>query len=87
MPEDDELAFVRDELDRHRTQLREAQAERDRLRAELREALDQLEHWRTLAEYREAVLVELRENTDKRRELPPTGHPAVRLSRRRFRIT
>ena len=84
--ESDELTFVRGELD-CQTQLREAQAERDRLRAQLRDALDQLEHWRTLAEFREAVLAELRESTDRRRELPSTGHPAVRASRRRFRIT
>ena len=86
MSESDELAVVRGEPDRQ-IQLKEARAERDRLRAELREALDQLEHWRTLAEYRETVILELRGNTDRRRELPPTGHPAVRSSRRRFGIT
>jgi hypothetical protein len=37
--------------------LREVEAERDRLRADLRDALQQVEHWRTLAEYRQATLL------------------------------
>jgi hypothetical protein len=86
MPERDELTFLRDELDRHRTKLRETQIERDRLRVELRDALSQLEHWRTLAEYRETMLDELRENTDRRREFPTTGHSAARAFRHRRRI-
>ena len=65
MSESDELAFLRGELDRYRTKLRETQIERDRLRVELRDALSQLEYWRTLAEYRETMLDELR---DQRRE-------------------
>ena len=75
-------AFLRSELDRHRTKLRETQIERDRLRVELRDALSKLEYWRTLAEYRETMLDELRENTDRRRESPSPGHPAERPPRR-----
>lgn len=36
--------------------LQEVEAERDRLAAELREALQRVEYWRTLAEYRHATL-------------------------------
>jgi len=82
VPETDEPASGSDELDDHRTQLGESQVERDRLRAELRDALSQLEYWRTLAEYREAMLDELRGNTDRGRESPSPGHPAERPPRR-----
>ena len=61
MPERDELTFLRDELDRYQTKLRETQAERDRLRVKVRDALSQVEYWRTLAEYRKAMLDERRE--------------------------
>jgi hypothetical protein len=61
VPETDEPTSGRDELDDHRTQLVESQVERDRLRAELRDALGQVEYWRTLAEYRKAMLDEQRE--------------------------
>jgi uncharacterized coiled-coil DUF342 family protein len=61
--ESDELAFVRGERDRYRAQLREIEAERDRLRADVRGLLSQVEHWRTLAEYREAMLDEQRERS------------------------
>jgi hypothetical protein len=37
--------------------LQELEAERDRLVAELREALQRVEYWRTLAEYRQATLL------------------------------
>ena len=82
MPERDELTFLRDELDRHWTKLRETQIERDRLRVELRDALSQVEYWRTLAEYRETMLDERRENTDRRRESPSVCHPSERPPRR-----
>ena len=85
--ETDELASGQGELDHYRTQLRETQAERDRLRAELRDVLNQLEYWRTLAEYREAMLDEQRGNIARGRDFPSTGHPAVRASRRRRRST
>lgn len=51
----DELAALRRERDRYMEQLSEAEGERNHLRARLRDALEQLEHWRTLAEYREAM--------------------------------
>jgi uncharacterized coiled-coil DUF342 family protein len=54
--ESDELTSGRDELDDYRTQLGEIQTEMDRLRVELRDALGQVEYWRTLAEYRKAML-------------------------------
>ena len=87
VPEAGEPASGRDELDDNPTQFREMQVERDRLRVELRDALGQVEYWRTLPEYRKTMLVEQRENTDSGREFLSTGHPAVRSSRRRFRIT
>jgi uncharacterized coiled-coil DUF342 family protein len=54
--ESDELTSGRDELDDYRTQLGEIQTGMDRLRVELRDALGQVEYWRTLAEYRKAML-------------------------------
>ncbi len=87
MTESDELAFVRGELDRCRMKLREAQIERDRLRAELRDALNQLERWHTVAEYREAMLDEQRGNTDRRSEYPSSGRTAAPSPRHRRRIT
>ena len=65
VPETDELACGGNELDDYRTQLGEGQVERDRLRVELRDALDQVEYWRTLAEYRKTMLDEQR---DQRRQ-------------------
>ena len=59
--ETDELASGQGELDRYRTPLAEIQVEMDRLRVELRDALGQVEYWRTLAEYRKAMLDERRE--------------------------
>lgn len=61
MYESDELTSGRDELDDYRTQLGEIQTGMDRLRVELRDALGQVEYWRTLAEYRKAMLDERRE--------------------------
>jgi hypothetical protein len=54
--ETDELASGQGELDHYRTQLAEIQVEMDRLRVKLRDALGQVEYWRTLAEYRKAML-------------------------------
>jgi hypothetical protein len=59
--ETDELASGQGELDHYRTRLAEIQAKIDRLRVELRDALGQVEYWRTLAEYRKAMLDERRE--------------------------
>lgn len=75
MPERDEPAFVVTEREHYRTQLSEMKAERDRLLVELREALRQIEHWRTLAEYREQMLVKEREASDRRREPRWTDSP------------
>ena len=61
VPETDGPASGRDELDDYRTQLEESEVERDRLRVELQDALGQIEYWRTLAEYRKAMLDEQRE--------------------------
>ena len=68
MPERDETAFLASEREHSRKQLSEIKMERDRLLVELREALRQIEHWRTLAEYREQMLVKEREASDRRRE-------------------
>ena len=46
------------ERDDHGAQSRHTQAEWNKLRADLAEALEQVEHWRTLAEYRRARLLE-----------------------------
>jgi hypothetical protein len=61
--ETDELASGQGELDPYRTQLREIQVEMDRLRVELRDVLAQVEYWRTLAEYRKAMLDAQRDST------------------------
>ena len=58
----DELAALRRERDRYIELLGEAEGERNHLRARLRDALEQLEHWRTLAEYREAMRSRERES-------------------------
>ncbi|MGA3353034.1 MAG: hypothetical protein ABSD85_07595 [Acidimicrobiales bacterium] len=68
--ESDELASVRDDWQRYAAQLREIQAERDRLLAELRDALREVEHWRTLAEYRQATLL-ARQHDDPERSHEP----------------
>ena len=82
MPED-WLAVVRGERDQCREQLRELEAERDRLRVELRDALGQVEHWRTLAEYREKMIIaENRAGTDRRHEHPPTDRRQSGADRR-----
>jgi len=67
VPETGEPASGRDELDDNPTQFREIQVETNRLRVELRNALAQVEYWRTLAEYRKAMLDEQREQ----RKQPP----------------
>lgn len=54
----DEATIACAERDLCLVRLRQAEAERKKLRAELAEALEQVEHWRTLAEYREKRLVE-----------------------------
>ena len=59
--ETDELASGQGELDHSRTRLAEIQVKMDRLRVELRDAFAQVEYWRTLAEYRKAMLDERRE--------------------------
>ena len=87
MTESDELAFVRGELDRYRMKLGETQIERDRLRAELRDALNELERWHTLAEYREAMLDEQRGNTDRPSEFPSLGRTVALSSLHLRRIT
>jgi len=61
VPETDEPACGRDELDEYRTRLGESQVETNRLRVELRDALAQVEYWRTLAEYRKTMLDEQRD--------------------------
>ena len=63
VPESDELDSVRGEQDPYRTQLREIEGERNRLHAQLRDALAQVEYWRTLAEYRKAMLDAQRDST------------------------
>ena len=82
VPERDWLAVVRAERDQYQEKLREMEGERDRLRAELRDALVQVEHWRTLAEYRKRVPAEQRDGTDRRREHPSTDHPRSGADRR-----
>lgn len=86
MPDGDELAFVRDERDHFRAQLKEIQLERDRLRGEIRDALSQVEYWRTLAEYRKGMLDAEKKDKDASQEPPPTSRFAQRLPRRRRRI-
>jgi hypothetical protein len=68
---DDELATVRRERDHRQARLRQAEAERDALRADIAEALDQVEYWRTLAEYRERRLTERQDGEDTERERRP----------------
>ena len=65
VPQIDEPTSGRDELDDFQAQLGAIQLERDRLRVELRDALGKVEYWRTLAEYRKAMLDEQR---DQRRQ-------------------
>jgi len=72
---DDELAALRAERDLWWARLRQAEAERDGLRAQLAKALDQVEYWRTLADYRESRLVERQAGTDSGR---PRDHGNVR---------
>jgi hypothetical protein len=54
-------AIVRARPDDCRVKFCEIEAERNNLRADLAEALEQVEHWRTLAEYRGSRLVERQE--------------------------
>jgi len=55
------LSVAQLERDDHRAQSFHTQAEWNKLRADLAEALEQVEHWRTLAEYRGSRLVERQE--------------------------
>ena len=86
MPESKELALARDEQVRNRTLLKEAQVESDRLRVELRDARGQIEYWRTLAEYRKAVLDAQGDSTDRRPGSQSISHPTEPPSRRRRRL-
>lgn len=70
-PESDELTSGRDDWQRCAAQLTEIQVERDRLLTELREALREIEHWRTLAEYRQATLLALQQDETGGRHVPP----------------
>jgi len=54
----DELTVARAERDLSLARLHQADADHAKLRADLAEALEQVEYWRTLAEYRERRLVE-----------------------------
>ena len=54
----DELTIARAERDLCLARLHQADADHAKLRADLAEALEQVEYWRTLAEYRERRLVE-----------------------------
>ncbi len=65
---DDELAIVRRERDHRQTRLCQAEPERDEFRADIAGALDQVEYWRTLAEYRERRLTERQDGEDTGRE-------------------
>ena len=82
MPETDELAFFRIERDQLQGQVTEMKVERDCLRAELREALRRIEHWRSLAEYRERMLAEQRDGTDRRSEARAMDNPKPGWHRR-----
>lgn len=53
-----ELTVTRAERDLCLARLQQLDADRAKLRADLAEALEQVEYWRTLAEYRERRLVE-----------------------------
>ncbi len=53
----DDEPGLRGDLVLHSARLRELEKERDRLLVELRDALQQVEYWRTLAEYRQATLL------------------------------
>jgi uncharacterized protein YecE (DUF72 family) len=68
--ENDEFAALRRQLDLCLAQLSETVAERDQLRARLRESLQELEHWRTLAECREKMLTRQSEDAPGR-GVPP----------------
>jgi hypothetical protein len=70
----DELLVALAELQQYRAELRRAEVEQNNLRAALAEALAQIEHWRTLAEYRKSRLVE--------RQDSPGEPPLVRDRRR-----
>ena len=61
MPEGDQLTFFRIEREQLKTQLSEMKRQNDRLLVDLRDALRQVEHWRSLAEYREKVLADQRD--------------------------
>ncbi len=73
-PESDELTIGRDDWQRYAAQLSEIRVERDRLLAELREALREVEHWRTLAEYRQATLLARQRDETASRDAPPRGN-------------
>jgi hypothetical protein len=73
-PESDELTSGRDDWQRYAAQLSEIQVERDRLLAELREALREVEHWRTLAEYRQATLLARQQDETISHHAPPRSN-------------
>lgn len=73
-PESDELTSGRDDWQRYAAQLSEIQVERDRLLAELREALREVEHWRTLAEYRQATLLARQQDETVSHHAPPRSN-------------
>lgn len=54
----DELAVTRAERDLCLVRIHQGDLDRAKLRADLAEALEQVEYWRTLAEYRERRLLE-----------------------------
>jgi len=67
-PEPDELTAGRDGWQHYAAQLRDVRAERDQLLASLRDALREVEHWRSLAEYRQATILARQQDREKRHE-------------------
>lgn len=70
MSDGDGLSTAPEDWRRYVAQLSEIQEERDRLAVELREALRQVEHWRTLAEYRRATLLARQDDETARPHVP-----------------
>jgi hypothetical protein len=68
--ENEELRSGRADWQSYAEQLKEVQAERDRLLVELREARRDVEHWRTLAEYRQVTLLARQRDDPSRRHEP-----------------
>lgn len=78
----DDLLVVLAELQDLRADLRRTESERNKLRADVAEALEQIEHWRTLAEYRKSRLVERQEPAVEPPPVIDRRHPRpVRRSR------